>query len=673
MGGAMSLRGAFTPDARRVFRDCLRLSQSSAMRKPIRFAAEEIILPFGGPFGGKPWTPERLPFAAVWLRLLESTTLYAPADRAKWFRAFVTGPKQSGKTLNCWVILLLYILFERREPCGAGVPNLDMVRDKWRIDLLPVIQQTRYADLLPRTGSGSRGGVGTAFEFLNGVWLRFFTGGGGDKGRAAATFRNMCVTECNGFDEAGSGSHEADGFTQLEGRTLGFTAVNLGRFIMGECTQTVTEGRVNQEITQGTDTRIAKPCLKCGEYVTPEREHLIGWEGAENIVQARKNAIWTCPKCETGIDNIARGVMNRHGIPVHRGQSVDWAGRITGAEPETDTLGFRYSAFDNMLQTAADVGAAEWRAAQAANPDNAERSMCQDFHARPYVAVALDTTPLDRVTLMKRKSKTTKSVVPNDCEFLVIGADVGLYMIHWIAVAVSETWRFTVSDYGVVDCPADDYEAKIAIRMALQETDRIVSEGFPWDGHGCAVEPDAVLVDSNYQTQAVCAFTKTRPRWIPVRGQSAVKKWTRDGLKYKAPDRRTRAVSVIGDNWHFKREIHANRMWINVDEYKRRVHQGLRIPEDNRGAIRLYRAADAKHHHRLTVSLMAEAFTMVAKNGIVAPKWVVQQENKNHWLDALAYALAGASYLASKKKQPKGAEPLGWFERQRRRGKDRIA
>jgi hypothetical protein len=63
------------------------------------------------------------------------------------------------------------------------VPSLDMVKDKWEEDLLPAIEaSSRYRDLLPRRGEGSRGGnVESRVQFQNGATLRFMTGGGGDK------------------------------------------------------------------------------------------------------------------------------------------------------------------------------------------------------------------------------------------------------------------------------------------------------------------------------------------------------------------------------------------------------------------------------------------------------------------------------------------------------------
>ena len=106
-----------------------------------------------------------------------------------------TGPTQSGKTLACFVIPLLYHLFEIRETVICGLPDIDMAMDKWSVDILPVIEQSQYRELLPTKGSGSRGGRVESIPFRNGATLKFMSGGGGDKSRAGFTSRVMVITE----------------------------------------------------------------------------------------------------------------------------------------------------------------------------------------------------------------------------------------------------------------------------------------------------------------------------------------------------------------------------------------------------------------------------------------------------------------------------------------------
>jgi transposase InsO family protein len=66
------------------------------------------------------------------------------------------------------VIPILYHLFELEETVICGLPDMDMASDKWRENLLPAIQSSRYRELLPKSGGGSRGGKVESIQFGNG-------------------------------------------------------------------------------------------------------------------------------------------------------------------------------------------------------------------------------------------------------------------------------------------------------------------------------------------------------------------------------------------------------------------------------------------------------------------------------------------------------------------------
>src|SRR5690606_23777043 len=108
------------------------------------------------------------------------------------------------------------------ETAICGLPSMDMARDKWREDFLPAIEASRYRELLPRAGAGSRGGLVDAIKFRNGATLRFMSGGGDDKKRSAFTSRVLLVTEADGLDKSSSTSREASKIEQMAARTLAF-------------------------------------------------------------------------------------------------------------------------------------------------------------------------------------------------------------------------------------------------------------------------------------------------------------------------------------------------------------------------------------------------------------------------------------------------------------------
>jgi hypothetical protein len=98
------------------------------------FAEGEVIIP-DGPFRGRRFRCARQPYTRLW---------FDAVDSGLWNRYVATGPTQSGKTLSCFVIPLLYHLFEVGETVICGLPDMDMAADKWREDILPVIDQSRY-------------------------------------------------------------------------------------------------------------------------------------------------------------------------------------------------------------------------------------------------------------------------------------------------------------------------------------------------------------------------------------------------------------------------------------------------------------------------------------------------------------------------------------------------
>jgi hypothetical protein len=224
--------------------------RSPRIRTLSEFAEQEIKAP-DGPYAGRRIRLDRSPA----MRLL-----FAELDRHWWRRTFITGPNQDGKTLALMVILM-YLLFERQETVIWGVTDLDMAADKWKVDLLPVIKASRYAELLPSKGAGSREGNSVLIQFGNGAFLRFMMGGGDDQARAGFTSQNLVVTETDGFDEVGSSSREGDKFSQLERRTLAY-----GEYarVIAECTVSIEQGRTWQEYQRGTRSRhrAAVPALR---------------------------------------------------------------------------------------------------------------------------------------------------------------------------------------------------------------------------------------------------------------------------------------------------------------------------------------------------------------------------------------------------------------------------
>jgi phage terminase large subunit GpA-like protein len=590
-----------------------------AMRK---FAEDEITLTTG-PHKGRKFDLSRAPFARLW---------FAEQDRG-WRRFVATGPQQSGKTLCAFIIPTLYHLFEIGETVLCGLPSLDMVADKWGLDLMPAIAGTRYRELLPSGGPGSRGGETPSVTFKNGATLRFMTGGGSDKARSAFTSRVLVVTETDGMDEAGAASREADKITQLEGRTSAFG--EQARCYM-ECTVSLEDGRTWREYVAGTKSRIGIRCPHCRDYVTPERPHLIGWQEAADVIAAGEGSHFACPKCGVSWSEEDRGAANHDCRLIHRGQDVDADGNVTGPMPRTDTLGFRWSAVNNLLVPTSVVGQREWKARRAPDEELAERELTQFVWAIPAKDRKQEVANLDATLITSTRTTTdVRGVVPADATGITVGVDVGGWLLHWTAIAWRPGATPHVIDYGRVEVPKEIMGQEQAVLNALRQMrDDICGEG--WGGR----TPALVFVDAGWLQDVTLNFCR----------ESGAAFYATKGCGTGGSRRIVRQtgskVVGLGDGWEMVNLPDGNRIIeVNADHWKTWLHARLKTPMGKPGAFTLFHYTDhmsfGKH---LTAERQIQEF---AKEKGLVTRWEAVSRN-NHWLDSTALACVAGSAAGMK-------------------------
>jgi phage terminase large subunit GpA-like protein len=435
-----------------------------------QFAEEELILPTG-PHEGRRFRIDRNPFAGL---------LFDAIDSGLWRRFAVTGPQQSGKTLQAFVLPILYHLFEMKETVIVGLPMMDMAADKWLEDIRPAIEQTRYRDLLPTGGAGSKGGKVIRIDFKNGATLRFMSGGGSDKKRAGFTSRVVVITETDGMDESGGTSREADKITQIEGRTRAYG--DRARIYM-ECTVSTETGRTWKEYNGGTASRVAIRCPHCSAYVTPEREHLVGWQGAEDVLAAGDQTRVACPLCGAMWTEAERKAANAGCRLIHKGQTLNADGTVTGEPIRTNTLGFRWNAVNNLLVHQSVIGEGEWKASRDPDEDNADKAQRQFVWAIPSKAAAVDLTEFDAAAITRRTTTDMRGRVPSWCRRITVGIDIGKWLCHWTALAWGEHATPHVIEYGRMEVPSREMAEEMAITLALRKfRDEIHATGWPADG-----------------------------------------------------------------------------------------------------------------------------------------------------------------------------------------------
>jgi len=554
-----------------------------------------------------------------------------------------------------FVIPTCYTLFELRETVFVGIPDMRLAGEKWEVDFLPTIQAS-FPDMLPTTGAGSKGGaIKDAVTFKNGCRLKFMSAGQGDAGLAGPTTRNLVMTEVDKYDTASEISREADPIRQMEARTNAFR--DFGRRILMECTVSIPTGRIWQEITQGTDSRLYHPCPLCGVWSAWEREHLSGWRDCPDEFAARDAAGWTCPACSGVFGEPERRSMLGRTVLVHRGQEVTADGAAVGPEPRTETFGLRWSAFDNPFVSTGRLGQDEWNAAKAVNRDSAERAARQFVWAIPYEPPDLDLTHLEAGTVAQRQHATKHGIVPADCLGVAVGVDTGKAELHWSAHAILTDGSDVVIDYGKQTVDHKLYGVTNALIRSLGELAKFWQNG--WHGEsGQAWVPLQVWVDSGWAAHqmGVYAFCKsinqgtTRKQviWRPTKGYGGSLKYGDGaGMVYTPPRLITQTVTYIGKGMHtnYMAKQDVTLMHVSADLWKAEFQARLQMPVTEPGSIRIYSTPQPDIDHADWAShVTAERQVQAMRNGVpVGIKWEKMREN--HWLDAGYLATAAGEFI----------------------------
>jgi phage terminase large subunit GpA-like protein len=613
--------------------------------------AEAVIKLPNGPMAGERYRHHRHPV---------SRPFFAELDSGRWSRVAATGPVQCGKTLMCYVIPVLYHVFEMKETVIVGLPSLDIANDKWTEDFLPVINSSGYGNLLPAAGEGSRGGqVKRSIHFGHGPTMRFMTAGGGDKKRSAYTSRVVAITETDGMDESSDTSREADKIEQIEARTEAFGRT--GKRVYLECTASIKKGRIWQEITNGSNGQLLRPCPYCGDWVAPEREHLRGWKEAASSEQAARDAFFACPSCDEPWTENDRRKSSESIVICHTGQTVDDSGNLVGPYPETQTFGFRWSAIDNPFVTAGDLGAKEWTASKARDRENAEKKCHQFMWAMPYDPPDIELTPLDPDELAERTGAEKKGIVPEGTKVVTIGIDTGKRQLHWTAVATGESGT-RVIEYGRQPVNSDKLGVKRGLVIALNELASYFANGW-LSVNGKRYKSSQVWIDSGWHehTDAVyefCAGINLEMKlpfgaeiYRPTKGYG---EGQRRMTRYQAPqaNAKQRSILYVGPEFHIAKVKRNGRpvpgvllVHMNSDHWKSELHQRLMMPASEPLAVTLYDAASSTEHDEYIKHLIAEKQIekfIEGRGEIVV--WDRIDRN-NHWLDATYSAVCASDAM----------------------------
>lgn len=621
-----------------------------------QFAERYVRLPRTSPFGNVPFRCDRQPIVGL---------LFDEMDHGDWRTFLVSGPSQSGKTLSTFVIPTLRDVVELRLNTIIGFPEADMASDKWDTDFRPTFESSPDLKwLLPKAGPGSRGGrVRDRITLENGVDLKIMTRGGQDTGKAGFTSPRVRVTEAAGWSKRSEGSVEANPLRQLKARMKAFSRKDRRRCLFVEGTLTVpTElpwngrGEDDDEVFVSSRSRILSPCPHCGDWVSPGREHLVGWQDAKSEDEAANRAAWLCPSCAHPITIEERKAMLTAARLVHAWQQINEAGEIVDLfeleRRPTSTLWFHWSAWHNLLRDPADFAVAEWEAAQIEEDtqerENAEMELCQFDFSTPY-RPSSEQGKLEASSLKNRKGEWPRNVVPADTQKLVMGVDVGKWRLHWVVLALREGGQVHVVAYGTWDvCQNESDDVETRIFQAIAELDeQIVKPGFVVEGSGEYWVPDKVVADGRFFGDHLAAAMRAigqrgwKSRWKLATGIGRSTEKNKAGFRPKI--RRSQQFPWIGVQWYagMNFDYRLPVVSFNADYWKVWVHDRIRARVGRKGALTAFAAQNQNEHGKFWSHLVSEQLVRVLdpKLGFIE-EW--QKNGQNHWLDATAMgAVAG--------------------------------
>jgi len=351
--------------------------------------------------------------------------------------------------------------------------------------------------------------------------------------------------------------------------------------------------------------------------------------------------------------------MNRAGRLVHRGQVVAPDGTVEGDLPPTRTLGFRWSAFNNLFVSKDKLAVDEWRKLRATDEDDEERKLCQYNWCLPYRPPITDLANLKVEEICKRTGNSPRGVIPAHTRLETVFVDVGLHLLHWMLVSWADGFSGVVVDYGTLDVHSREHGTERGVTLALRHLrDAMVEPGWPvGKADGPRRSPAQVWVDSGWQGRKedpdfVYDFclessqgSPDRHRYRPSKGfgfgQYA-------GGEYRKPLKLDQHVAHIGDHYHIVKLQRRGRVIFLVefsaDHWKSFFHARLATPTAAAGALTLYAAEPVQHltlGRQVTAEKVVEEF--MPGKGLVR-KWVHPTNRPNHLGDCGAGACAAADF-----------------------------
>jgi phage terminase large subunit GpA-like protein len=588
------------------------LSPPTAPRGLMDFARSLRLVE--GPQAGEAYDPEGHPAQREVLRAFASPG---------WDDYVVLGPVQDGKTWCSQLVPALYCLAELRQPVVYALPDLILARKVWHGKVKPLLHAS-VPHLLPTSGPGAEGGVPEVFTTTAGARLYLLGAGAKNQaGQSAVTARYVFIDERDAIRP----EHVELIFSRCE-------AYDQSARRCSSSTIKWADSRTLAAYRRSTAGRLWYPCPVCGRFQA--------WEWAAVAADDAGVPTIGCAHCPHRLTEADRRQAIPRGKLVMRGQTIDADGALVGDRPATRSWGIRWTGLDSPLKSLARLWS-QWTIAQAQIEQDGDHALAQNFShdllVEPYLRAASDgPQALTWQALLARSQACAWGPVRSATDRRAEDPDRYTYSHHlaplpagavWCHAGIDVQrdrvyWKLIASDRdGRVWLPAWGYDYAREDRQPWTEAelfnmlDRVAAACMRSAGE-VGLSGGAVDVGDGEARDALLAWLRGRPGWVPVRGATA-----------PLADRPGDLPGLV----HPRDGL----LWIDTVPVRDLIHAGLRRRHDDAGAVHIPAGlTTGPSDTALLKHLVAEQTAVDTRGRQTTAKGM----GRHDWLDALIYAEA---------------------------------
>lgn len=559
------------------------------------WAAEKRIVAAesGSSFPGR-WSNERAPYL---VEIMDVLSLSHPAREVTFKKSSQVAGTEAG--LN----LIGQIIDETPAPILIVLPSIDDGKRYVKTKLQPTIDETPSLKAKVREQkSRDEDGSTTSFKKFRGGFLQV-TGANSSKGLQMISVRVLIREEISEWPQ--DVDNRGDPMDLAHARV----AVWSGREKEFNCSTPGLKGmcRVSDRYELSDQRRYHVPCPQCGH------EQVLEWKQMAVDEKAPDTAHYVCAANGCVIEHHAKAEMLRRGR---------WVARFPN---ENRQPGFHINALYSPFVSWADL-AREWL--EAKGKPQKEKVFTQQKLGEEYEEKG--EAP-DSVKLLARKEAFRFGTLPAGVLLLTMGVDVQEKRLEWAVWGWGigkSTW---LVDKGIID-------GDTTVPATWRELDAIVDRRYP-DLLGNAWPIDRVAVDSGYNTQAVYAWCRGKPKVLAIKGMPG----------HLAPAIGTPSLQEV--NWQGKKWKRGIRLWpVGTWTLKSEFYANLRKTIDGPdadgnfapGYVHVGEDVDEAYLKQLTAESLQSRQT---RAGRIVREWVVQAGQRNEGLDTRIYAGAAAAHL----------------------------